>query len=419
MLRHARKCSVAYVAVAAVLAFVGKTSAADMSSSVTERARPEYDAVGVPLGGFLLYPKLAMAAEYNDNIYAAGTGAEGDLIARFQPGLRLSRDWGRDAVTLSAFSSINRYWDHGSENTETYGARANGVYNIADAGEIRGDVSFRHDILERESYLSSRRTVSPVNFNEGSAHIQARYGIGDLRLTGFADWLRTAYQNGVAPDGTAVFKKDLSQETISRGLRADYGLSPDTSLFVSGRFFDTGYMTKPPQVPLDRASDGYEVTGGISLHVTDVLSGDVGVGYLKAHYPHIGGQDVDTLALHVELTWSPTLLTTVKVRVARRIEEAPADISSGFLVTRYHLEVDHELRRNVILSAAADYSNGAFRVVDRRDREWNANVSAAYLLNPSMNAKLSYRFRTRESSGLDRGQDFSSNTVMLAFVLQR
>ncbi|GAA0535195.1 hypothetical protein FHS83_003159 [Rhizomicrobium palustre] len=388
---------------------------------VGERARPEYDPVGVPLGAFVFYPKVNMATEYNDNIYAAETGAASDLIFRIAPSLRLTTAWPTDKMTLRAFGGINRYLDHASEDTDTYGVNGDAEFSIHNATALRGSIDFRHAVLARESILSSPATEHPVEYNQGSAHLEATQGFGNFQLMGFADWLRLAYQDSVAPDGSTVFEKDLNYETISGGLRGGYAVSPDSSVFVSGRMFTTEFLAKPPLVPLDRSSHGYEVTGGFNLHVTDVLSGDIGAGYLHARYPHITGsqQDVGTLAVHVALAWYPTLLTTVKFRVGRSIEEAPMQISSGFLVTRYQAEIDHELRRNVVLNAGVEYSDGSFRGTDRRDSQWKVGAGATYLLNPMMSVKLSYAYQSRESEGLARGPGFNSNTISLAFVLQR
>src|SRR5689334_14678398 len=44
--------------------------ARDRNVSVTERPRPGYEALGLRAGGFMLWPKLTVANEYNDNIFA-------------------------------------------------------------------------------------------------------------------------------------------------------------------------------------------------------------------------------------------------------------------------------------------------------------------------------------------------------------
>lgn len=404
-------------ALAAAPAFAAAPS--QVPPNVEERPRPDYDPKGLRLGDFVFFPRLSMSSQYSDNIYAASSDAVSDLIWRVQPDLRFAALWPNDKLELSAFGGITRYTDHSSENTDTYGVSSAGMFSIHDSTSVSGNIDLRHEALPRESILSSPGTLHPVEYNQGSAHVELTHTLGNLQLTGFGDWLRLAYQNNIAPDGSSVFEKDRNFQTLSEGVRGDYAIGVDTSVFVSGRLFTTDYQQTPPAVVYDRSSNGYEVTGGIRIHETDVLSGDIGAGYLKAHYPHIGGQDVGTLALHVALAWYPTLLTTVKLRIGRAVEQAPMEISSGYLVTRYRLEVDHELRRNVVLSMAVNHDSGSFGGTDRHDSEWSAGASATYLLNPSMNLKLSYTYQSRDSVGADRGPGFRSNNIMLTFVLQR
>ena len=42
------------------------------NETVTDRARPELDASGVPMGSFRLFPELGLTVGHNDNIFASG-----------------------------------------------------------------------------------------------------------------------------------------------------------------------------------------------------------------------------------------------------------------------------------------------------------------------------------------------------------
>ncbi len=41
---------------------------------VMDRARPAYDAKGIPLGGFRLFPSLDVVGTYDDNVFRLPTG---------------------------------------------------------------------------------------------------------------------------------------------------------------------------------------------------------------------------------------------------------------------------------------------------------------------------------------------------------
>src|SRR4051812_1316105 len=48
------------------------------AQSVTQRLRPEYDAVPLPLGGFDVFPSASFATSYNDNVLATDVGRIAD-----------------------------------------------------------------------------------------------------------------------------------------------------------------------------------------------------------------------------------------------------------------------------------------------------------------------------------------------------
>ncbi|MGE3143015.1 MAG: outer membrane beta-barrel protein, partial [Hyphomonadaceae bacterium] len=70
------------VLAASVTAAAAQPAAFDRghNEGVRERARPDYDADGMPLGAFRLFPTLGLSAVSDDNIYAASSGAISDTI---------------------------------------------------------------------------------------------------------------------------------------------------------------------------------------------------------------------------------------------------------------------------------------------------------------------------------------------------
>ena len=47
-------------------------------AGVLDRARPEYDALGLPVGSFILYPTFATGLSYDDNIFRTSAASAGD-----------------------------------------------------------------------------------------------------------------------------------------------------------------------------------------------------------------------------------------------------------------------------------------------------------------------------------------------------
>ncbi len=388
---------------------------------VADRPRPEYDAQGIPIGAFVFRPLLGLSSEFNDNVLATASNPLDDWVFRLEPRLSLSSitaDGDGDGLALETYGRISRYADAISENTDEYGGGAHGILTVLTGTELRGGLEFSHSALSRQSELSPLEALHPIEYNAGAANVTAAHDFGEWRLAARFDWQRFAYQNGIDRAGNAIFEKFLNYDVTTETLRADYGVSPDTSLFIAGQWSDTGYDEKPPLTQFNRKADGFEITGGVHLHATEVIEGDVSIGYLQADYPHIAGQNLSELAAHAALSWYPTRITSVTLRFDRTVRESALQLSAGYLDTGGSLLIDHELRHNVILDAHLDYSHAAYQGVDRNDDVWRAGFGAKYLISNQMNLALDFDHEARASSGAQRFADFDANRITLSLNLQ-
>src|SRR5258708_28287362 len=66
---------------------------------VLDRARPEYDAAGVPVGALTLYPTLAVDVAGDDNVFR-GPVASSDAIWTISPRLDLRSNWDTNSLQL-------------------------------------------------------------------------------------------------------------------------------------------------------------------------------------------------------------------------------------------------------------------------------------------------------------------------------
>ncbi len=109
------------VAVGGAAAFVLLCPAANAQEdargqTVTERARPEVDPLGIRVGGFLLFPQLSVTETYNDNIFAQDTGTTDDFITVATTAIALRSQFANHALNFRADTSVGRYLDSYDEN---------------------------------------------------------------------------------------------------------------------------------------------------------------------------------------------------------------------------------------------------------------------------------------------------------------
>ncbi len=118
------------------------------------------------------------------------------------------------------------------------------------------------------------------------------------------------------------------------------------------------------------------------------------------------------------MDWFPTELTTVNLNGSRTIEDPVDAGSQAYISTNLSAGVDHELLRNVLLSAQASYGKDNYETINRDDKRTGFNASATYLMNRNVGLILTYTYLKQDSSGAARGASFNDNKIAASVALQ-
>ena len=169
----------------------------------------------------------------------------------------------------------------------------------------------------------------------------------------------------------------------------------------------------------DRSSHGFEVTAGSSFQISHLLQGEVSAGFLNQDYVSSAFHRVDGPTVHGRVEYFMTPLTTLTFNAQRGIIDTGDPRSVSALQSSGRVQVDHELRRNIILSASLGYEDDNYTGIDRDDRRPNVSISGSYLLNRGISLAASYSYLDQKSSGSDRFPSYAVNVVSLSLVLQR
>src|SRR5262249_41103884 len=112
--------------------------------SVYQRARPDYDPLGIHLGGFFAYPSLGIGEAYQSNIFAEQNNTKSDFITVLEPNIDINSNWGLHALDFSAGATASLFAEHTTENTVDGHVRLTGRYDVDDATNLNGGVSWDH-----------------------------------------------------------------------------------------------------------------------------------------------------------------------------------------------------------------------------------------------------------------------------------
>ncbi|MFC4723676.1 outer membrane beta-barrel protein [Glycocaulis abyssi] len=390
----------------------------DRNVSVTQRPRPEYDALGLRSGAFIWRPALELGVEFNDNIFATATNEESDTIFVIAPSVTVDTTWSRHAFNAFANARRNEYADFGSESTTDYSLGAGGRLDIHRGTSVGASASHSRGTEPRTSAGAAGFAAEPIRFDTTTFAIGAEHTFNRLRLRGGYDFAKSDYDDARLIGG-GIASQDFRDQDMHRfTLRGDLAISPDTALFARYRYNQRDFRLAPPAVATNRDSDGYTFDVGVEFDLGGLARGEIGVGYMKQEYDSPAFGTVDGVSIDGMLEWFPTQLTTLTFTASRGIEDSGIAASSGYLGTAVSAQADHELLRNVILTARLDYANDEYQGIDREDQRWGATVQATYLMNRNVGLSASYSHLDQSSSGTAGPRDFRTNRFVIGVVLQ-
>lgn len=396
---------------------LGSNFKRDKNVSVRQRPRPDYEAAGQKAGGFTLYPRITGEVERNDNIYAQATGKTDDTIWRVKPELAVRSDWSRNALGFFAGGNIIRYSDNDTENAEEYTVAANGRLDISRGSNLAGSVQTQRLVEPRTSPTAPTAAGKPVKYDLTQGTVTLTKEFNRLRVSGRLDDRDFNYKDVPNVAGTAIVDQDFrDRNELYYGAKAEYAVSPDTAVYLSATGNKKDYDANVGAS--DRTSDGYVVGVGANFDISELMRGDVQVGYMKQSYDNPAFADVDGFSATGRVEWFPTQLTTIGLNGSRSIEESTALGSQGYISNNIGASIDHELMRNVLLSAAYAHGKDNYRGVDRDDKRDNFSATATYLLNRRVGLFLTYNYLKQDSSGAQKGASFKDNKLIASVALQ-
>jgi hypothetical protein len=403
--------------VAAAQARSADMFARDRGVGVRERPKPEYEALGINSGAFVVFPKIQFDAEYNNNIFASGTNEQDDVIFRIRPEVSAESDWSRHSLQAYARSVISRNVDFDSEDTTDWTVGTRGRLDVVRGSSISAGADYGHFTEPRTSTNTAQSSASPIEYDLSSAYVGAVRAKGRVRVSGRADVRSWEYENGQTAAGQVIDQSARDRTALSLAGRLDYALSPATAIFgqITGneKDYDTGTVTTPA-----RDSSGYEALVGVNFELGAVSRGEIAAGYISQSYDDAAYSDIDGFGGRAQLEWFPTELTTVTASVSRTIEDAGIIGSAGYLSSEVGGKVDHELLRNFIVTGQLTYSEDAYNVIDRDDQRLNASLAGTYLINRNYGVTTTLSYLDLSSDGALAGPSYDVTRLFVSLVAQ-
>ena len=362
-----------------------------------------YDPLGIRAGGFLIYPSLSVAEVYDDNVYAVDNNKDDDLITVVEPQVRVESTFSRHRLGLSVGSEIAFHINEEDEDYQDFFISSDGQLDITRQNFITGEVLFARDHRDRDDPEDEgdRDELTEVYRYGGELAFTQLFNRLNFTLTGRA--LRSAYTESEDAD-----EDDVNYDAI---LRTGYFVSPRINAFVEGRYNIERRDREEDFGGVERDSQGWGASVGAAVDLTNLLVGEFSVGYRKQYFDEGDFEDEDGIGYDIDLTWTPTLLTTVTASGGGDFRPTTEEDAEANFRSSIGLGVEHELLRNVILAANVGYNRDDFSGINRTDDTITAGGGVSYLLNRNFSIDAGYNFTNRWSD--DEDEEFSRNLVRI------
>jgi len=382
--------------------------------TVLDRARPEFDPVGLRLGTIWVFPAYELGLLHDDNIFASRRNTVDDFVVVQSPQLKMKSDFPRHALGLDVGADLGRYIDRGVEDYDDLHVAALGRLDIQRGSDVSATVKWDRLHDDRSSPDDAggleptiyRRSDATLGYRQEFNRVELRVG-GLVRHYDFDD---------ASTGATIVNNDDRDRSQYRFESRLQYAVADAFRAFVDGAASTIDYTSARDDNGFDRDSRSAELYLGVAGDLTGVVLGEVMVGGIVRRPDEPRFADISEPAIRARLTWNVTRLTSVRGELAREVEETTVNGASAILATAASLRVDHELLRNVMLHAGASYREHDFVGIGREDDLLAWNLGAWYLMNRTVSLGLDYDGLERESS--QANADFTRNRVLLRLRLQ-
>ncbi|PAX06348.1 outer membrane beta-barrel protein [Sphingomonas lenta] len=385
--------------------------------TVAQRARPDFDPVGVRLGGMVLLPEVAARAAYDGNVFGQPNGVN-DVFGTVRAAATLRSEWSRHQAVIDGFVARREYATFGTESATTYRLNARSRLDIDGETSATTEVSRERVLLLRNTLTEVLPTRRPVRYDLTAASFGLRRDLGRFRANAIGYVARYDFVDAERPDGSPLSQRFRSYDLYRGSVQLGYASGAGPVLYVQGIVDLRRYNVPAP--PIDRDSDGYEVLAGITSDITPLLRGRLAVGYVHADFKDPTVESRGAFGFDVDLDYLVTELTTVRLSARRYLQNIALAASPGGLNTDAALGADHELLRNLIVSGNLLYGRTSVIRTGGQGTRLGAEARARLFINRRLrvDGDVAY-FRGSGSGVVDRGGGFNEvrGSAGISFVL--
>lgn len=374
-----------------------------------------YDPIGIKIGSFVLFPEVEFGTSWYSNVFRA-PNASADWALDVLPSLRLASNWSRHALELRTTGDLSYYSEFESENDKAYLLEARGRLDVTRRTNVQAILSHDRSQESRSALDASSagsranqttdRAEAALNHRFNRLSVQLRGGVNDFS---FGD---------VENLGVTSSNSDRNYREYEETVRASWEFKPTLSAFTEVEVNQRNYDTAAQSDLISRSSDGRRYRAGLSFGNTgQILRGEVSLGYGVQKPEDRRLKEIDGLIVDANATWRVTELTSLLFNARSDVSETTTANVGGSMFRTYGIEARHALRRNLIASAALQYSTQDSQNGIIEEDELRTTLGLEYFLN--RDTVIVGRYAHTAFDAIGEASDYSSDEVHVGLRLRR
>ena len=375
--------------------------------TVAGRPRPELDPLGVRLGGFRLDAMAELRPGYDSNLLGQAGRAPESTYGGTAGAASLNSNWTQHAVGASAQVASQQYLRHRALDWHDWSAGTQGRYELGQGSSVEARYRHYREHLDVYSYdVQGAGIARPVPFTSDELQLTAVARLNRYRLISGASYRTYRYED-LREAGVVNPLSRQSFNAAAGTLGGSYEVAPGRHATATVRLQDISHLDSSARA---RDSLTAEALLGVQYDFDGVWQGRAAFGWRRRDYQGATLRPLSGPAAELALTWLPSGMTTVGLSLARTVEESIQPNAVSYTRSVMQLRVDHEWRRNVILSAEAGLDNRDYQVTHQNATDLRLAIGPRWMVNRRLTLSAGYTNIQRLWSST-RGSEFGRHLV--------
>ena len=358
------------------------------------RIHTGYEGNSIHLGGYTITPGLDESLGFESNVLGTTTDQRSSPIILTSPSVSIDRPYSDGDVNASASLQNNSVLSLSQESytndTITLGASHS-------FGNDTGTIGYAHiDSSIVPTELNFLNVLNPIPIAEDVVRLNYATQFSRFSVTPNASFTSTRIGNSIQ-DGQLDNLSYLDRDDFDAGVNVGYELATNRTILFVAEGDDTVFPQRDPFQPnLDDHNIAFLV--GYQDNSGGLFNYFLLAGYELEQFNYAGYGSQSQPIAEGGVVYTPTALTTISLVGRHEIEQTTQPNQIGFTYDHVGLELDRELRRNLILSGNFNYDRDSLEKSNVSGNAVSLSSNLAWRINHQLTMNFTVSYSTFSSS---------------------